>query len=81
MVESLSFKDESPISMGNELSGMSPRVIKKPTIQLLLFEDGWADGDNHDKACDNQGHRNECYQEDAASAGGEFASDDPVLIA
>ena len=29
---SLSFKDEFSISMGNELSGMSPAVIKKPTI-------------------------------------------------
>ncbi len=56
-----------------------PPVIEKPTIQLLLFEDGWADDDNHDKARDNQSHRNERYQEDAASAGGKFASDNPVL--
>ena len=75
-----SFKDESLTSIGNELSGMSPPVTKKPTIQLLLFEDAWADGDNYDKARDNQGHRNERYQENAASAGGKFASDDPVLI-
>ena len=80
MLGCLSFKDESSISVGNRLSGMCPPVIKKPTIQLLLFENVWADSDNHDKARDNQGHRNECYQEDAASAGGEFASDDPVLI-
>ena len=65
--------------MGNKLSGMAPWVIKKPTIQLLLFENAWADNDNHDKARDNQGHRNKRYQEDAASAGGKFASDDPVL--
>ena len=52
---------------------------KKPTIELLLFEDAWADGDNHDQARDNQGHRNKRYQEDAASAGGEFASNNPVL--
>ena len=66
--------------MDNGVSGMSPPIIKKPTIRLLLFKDGWADGDDHDKACNNQGHRNERYQEDAASAGGEFASDNPVLI-
>ena len=75
----LSFKDGSSIPHGNELRGMSPPVIKRPTIRLLLFEDGWADGDNHDKARDNQGHRNERYQEDAASAGRKFASDNPVL--
>ena len=65
--------------MGNEMSGMSPPVIKKLTIQLLLFEDAWADDDNYDKARDNQGQRNECYQEYAASAGGKFASNDPIL--
>ena len=58
---------------------ISTRIIKKPAIQLLLFEDGWADDDNDDKARGNQGHRNQRYQEDAASAGGKFASDDPVL--
>ena len=56
-----SLKDESSILRGNELSGISPPVIEKLTIQLLLFEDAWADGDNHDKARDNQSHRNERY--------------------
>ena len=36
--------------MGNDLSGISPPVIKKPKTRLLLCEDGWADGD---KARDN----------------------------
>ena len=76
----LSFGDESSISIGNKLSRMSPPVQKEPKIQLLLFEDTWADDNNHDAARDNQGHRNERYQEDAASAGGKFASDDPVLM-
>ena len=58
---------------------VSTRIIKRPAIQLLLFEDGWADDDNDDKARSDQGHRNKRYQEDAASAGGKFASDDPVL--
>lgn len=58
---------------------VSTRIIKKPVIQLLLFEDAWTDDDNDDKTRDNQGHRNKRYQEDAASASGKFASDDPVL--
>ena len=66
--------------MDNRVSGMSPPIIKKPTIRLLLFKDGWADGDDHDKARYDQGHCNKCYQEDATSAGGKFASDDPVLV-
>ena len=52
---------------------------KKSTIELLLFEDAWADGDNYDQARDNQGHGNKRDQEDAAPAGGEFASNNPVL--
>lgn len=75
----LELQGGSSISIGNGLSGMSRRVTKKPTIQLLLFEDAWADGDNHNKARDNQRHRNKRYQEDAASAGGKFTSNDPVL--
>ena len=58
---------------------VSTRITKKSPIQLLLFEDGWTDDDDDDKARGNQGHRNKRYQEDAASAGGKFASDDPVL--
>ena len=32
---------------------VSTRFIKNSAIQLLLFEDAWADGDNDDKARDN----------------------------
>lgn len=54
-------------------------MAKIVVVQLLLFENSGADGDDYDEARDAQGECHEGYEVDAASAGGEFAPDDPVL--
>ena len=45
----------------------------------LLLEDARIDNTDDDQACDDQGQRHECDEEDAASTGGEFAADYPIL--
>ena len=47
--------------------------------KLFLLENTWADGKDHDETGDGQSQCNEGNQENAASAGWEFATDDPIL--
>lgn len=45
-----------------------------------LLEYGWLYNANHDEARYNQGQSDKRNQEDAASTGWKFASDDPILF-
>ena len=48
-------------------------------MYLSLLEDAWIDNANNDQTGDDQSESDEGYEEDAASAGGEFTPYDPIL--
>ena len=48
-------------------------------LYLSLLEDAWIDNADNDQTGDDQSESDEGYEEDAASADGEFTAYDPVL--
>lgn len=48
-------------------------------LYLSLLEDAWIDNADNDQTGNDQSESDECYEEDAASAGGEFTPYDPIL--
>ena len=48
-------------------------------LYLSLLEDAWIDDADNDQTGNDQGESDEGYEEDAASAGREFPTYDPVL--